>query len=134
MQVAEEMNIKLILNCPVSIDSVMRFGLPNISNNFGLLGLTIVKPNFFANFLQSASPLIKNIAHALTKHLVLVHSFVGLDRPVLLPPNVKMIGLPVDTSEPKELDGDISKWLYNIRQKNLGIIYVTFGSVVEATK
>lgn len=130
MEIAEEMNIKLIINCPYSLDSIIKFGLPSLNGNLGFFGLTILKPNLFSAFLQSISPLLKSIVHALTKHLVFVHSFVGLDQPALLPPNVKTIGLPVDTSGAKEFDADISKWLNNVRQKNIGIIYVTFGTVV----
>lgn len=134
MEVAEEFKIRLIINCPLSIESLTKFGVPNMNNNFGWFGLTVVKPNPITLFLHSKNPLMKRIAGYFTRHLLLVHSFIGLDPPFLLPSNVKLIGLPTDESEPKELSAELKEWLESIRQKKLDIIYVTFGSHVTATQ
>lgn len=134
MEIAEELNIKLVINCPLTLESMMRLGLPNISNSFGFLGWTIVKPNLFTLFIHSRSPLMKKIGNCLTRHLVLIHSFTGLDSPVLLPPNVKMIGLPADESAHKEFPTELQAWYKSVREKDLKIIYVTFGSVLTATQ
>lgn len=133
MEIAEELNIKLVINSPLTLASTMRLGLPNISNSFGFLGWTIVKPDLFTLFLHSNSPLMKKIAGYFTRHLVLVHSFTGLDSPALIPPNVKMIGLPADETAHKEFPTELQAWYKAVREKDLRIIYVTFGSVLTAT-
>lgn len=85
-------------------------------------------------FLHKLNPLIKSMGHMLTRHLCIVHSFFGFDKPICLPPNVKMIGLGISEDEPQTIPEDIRNWLNMIKSRKLKIIYVTFGSMIVATQ
>lgn len=134
MKVAEEQKLKLAINCGMSLNSLVNFGLPNLNENVGFLGLTVIKPNIKTLFLHNHSVLMKEMGQMLTKHLCIVHSFIGLDKPINYPPNIKMIGLAVDEDPPQKLPEDLQKWLAMVKGRNLRIIYVTFGSALTATQ
>ena len=93
MEIAEKEGIKLVINFGLPSDSIVAFGLPNISSQFGLFQLTVLKPNWFGLILAKKNKLCAKGLRIALRHLCIVHSFAGFDYPVSLPPNFQLIGL-----------------------------------------
>lgn len=118
----------------MSLKSLITFGIPNFTSNFGFLGFTVIKPNLSSYIVLKQNDLIKKMGHMFSKHLCIVHSFFGLDQPISIPPNIKMIGLCVEKNKIQPIPEDIKRWLKMVKQRNLKIIYVTFGSLLTASQ
>lgn len=77
--------------------------IPNIQNNFEFFGLTILGSTKY-HMMKKINPLFSSTNKNCTRHLVLIHSFIGIDKPLSLTPNFKMIGICADQSPPQEFN------------------------------
>lgn len=64
------------------------------------------------------------------------HSFFGLEKPVCLPPNVKLIGSIFNESSNmikslKEKDMNLYNWLEDALAKEEDVVFITFGSTAR---
>ena len=64
------------------------------------------------------------------------NSYFGLEKPICIPPNIKMIG-PIN-KDPTELmeilqekDMKLYQWLEDAKDQGQDVIYVSLGSIVE---
>ena len=62
----------------------------------------------------------------------MVNSFFGLDRPLVLPPNIIMTGALTlsDSSVEKPFDSELQLWLEEQKANRKDIVYITFGSML----
>lgn len=66
----------------------------------------------------------------------MVNSFWGYEKPVLLPPNVQLIGPLTKSNSPwmemlKEKDEALFNWLEDAKAKGEDVVYITLGSIVK---
>eukprot|EP00440_Ansanella_granifera_P062586 gb/GFBE01067862.1/.p1 GENE.gb/GFBE01067862.1/~~gb/GFBE01067862.1/.p1 ORF type:complete len:471 (+),score=112.15 gb/GFBE01067862.1/:1-1413(+) len=140
MEAAEEMNIPLVINLPgpmmlgrdllgaLDYNSMVSFGglhlfmtpfsVPALGRTFNVDGLNIF-----------ASTLTKHM----TRSLVLVNSFFGMEKPVPLPPNVHLTGPLAKNAQLQPLASthpDLHAFMENAVKADQKLVYITTGTMV----
>ena len=95
-EIANELNIKVVINVSTNIQNLPLLGFPTYKNSFSFFGITIFKPSIFKFLFTSLVPRIDTLVKAISNNLVLVNSSFALEDPIALPPNINVVGLPFE--------------------------------------
>jgi len=138
---ATERGITLVINWPGPISMLKEFMRPVAIDDgcaFGGLYVSQVKPSvislaFVANF-GDLRTMGDRLRPSVSRALVLVNSFWGLEKPTFLPPNVVPVG-PIMPSLPipafSVSHPELHDFLFKARQNHHKILLVTTGSMVQ---
>lgn len=101
LDAAYSLRIPLAMNIPGPAKVLSLLGLPSFTNSTTLFGFTILSMRL--KFYTIRRILVKNLDSWINamNSLIIVNSFFGLDEPMVLPPNVRMVGPLLSREKPR---------------------------------